>query len=59
MFPMETASAWRVEVPSPTGKPEVVVSLAVEDTTGGAAPLLELGAAAAASSLEDRLEVFQ
>ena len=35
MFPMGTGPAWRVEVPSPTSLPEV-------DTTGWAAPLLEL-----------------
>ena len=40
--PKRTSSVWRVEDPSPTGIPEVVVSAAAEDTTEGAAPLLEL-----------------
>ena len=40
VFSVETRSAWRAQVPSPTGTPEVVVSTAAEDTTCGAAPLL-------------------
>ena len=37
-----TESAWRAEVPSPTGVPEIVVSPFAEDTACESSPLLAL-----------------